>query len=186
MNVRNRALAPLNRTWLTKLRDPTRPWRNTMHRQSLLLSRPLSLCLKLKDIVYKIEPKQLKQTAHQDSSPLKDLLPLTYLPHHTLGLQEDYNSCISAEQPIHRDLILEHQYPHLRALRTDTEVGDGLWLCCSCQHPNTLIHFTSAFPFKHLTCARCAVILCPGCLTSEVLSPLPWGMVRALPAPDGK
>jgi hypothetical protein len=160
-----------------------------MHRRSLLLSRPLSVCVKLKDLVGKIEPRQIKHAAqnvaHQAYAPLKDH-PARHQPNHALSLQEDYDSRTPAEPATHCDLILEHRYPHMRALRTDAEIGDGLWLCCSCQHPNRLIHFTGAFPFKHLTCARCDAILCPGCLTSEVLSLLPWGMVRALPAPGDK
>ena len=188
MGVTSTILLPLNLTWLTRLRDSTCSFRNTMHRHSLLHSRPLSVCHKLKDLVHKIEPRQIKHAAqnvvHHVHLPLKDH-STHHQPHHALSLQEDYDSHIPAEQPTPPDLILSHRYPHIRALLTDSEIGDGLWLCCSCHHTNILTHYTGLFPFKHLTCARCASILCPGCLTSEVLTRLPWGMVRAS-APDGR
>lgn len=69
-----------------------------MHRHSLLFSRLLSTCLKLKGMTHSIEFKQLKQTAHHASSPPKDLSPLIQQPNHILSLQEDYDSCIPAEQ----------------------------------------------------------------------------------------
>lgn len=51
-----------------------------MHRHNLLFSGPLSVCLKPKDIIHNIEPKQLKQTAHHAYSPLEDLSSLTARP----------------------------------------------------------------------------------------------------------
>jgi hypothetical protein len=159
-----------------------------MHRHSLLLSRPLSVCLKIRDLVDKIEPKHIKRAVQHTYSPATNhsALHQKHSPNHALSLQEDYDSRLPVEPPTTPDLILEHRYPHLRALRTDAETGDGLWLCCACQHLNILTHYHGLFPFKHLTCARCSSILCPGCLTSEIISPLPWGMVRALAAPEGK
>lgn len=150
-----------------------------MHRHSLLLSRPLSVCLKLKDFVDKIEPKHLRHSAPHAYLPITDHLPVLQKHNQTQPLQEDYNARELAEAPTDPLLISEHRYPHVRALRTDSSIGDGLWLCCHCHHENILIHYRGLFPFKHLTCARCNLILCSSCQTSEILSPLPYGMIHA-------
>ncbi|KAF1845893.1 uncharacterized protein K460DRAFT_430843 [Cucurbitaria berberidis CBS 394.84] len=72
----------------------------------------------------------------------------------------------------------------IRALRTDAEIGDGLWICCHCRHENILRHYKGRFPFQYLRCDRCNRTLCPECHASEILSPLPYGMICA-PRPAG-
>lgn len=101
------------------------------------------------------------------------------------GLQEDFDSDILAELPTELYLIKENRYPGIRALRTDAEIGDGLWLCSSCRHENILRHYKGAFPFKYLRCDRCNHMLSPDCHTSAILSPIPYGMIHAQrPADD--
>ncbi|KAF1942714.1 hypothetical protein EJ02DRAFT_344736 [Clathrospora elynae] len=100
------------------------------------------------------------------------------------GVQDDFDSAIPAEAPTEQYLILENKYPAIRALRTDAEIGDGIWRCCHCRHENILTHYKGAFPFKYLRCNRCDRTMCSDCHSSEILSSLPYGMVQA-PRPIG-
>jgi hypothetical protein len=103
------------------------------------------------------------------------------------ALQQDFDSRIPAELPTDPLLIYSHEYPALRALRTDDEIGDGLWICCRCLHENILRHWRGRFPFKHLQCVRCSRTICADCCSSEILSPLPWGVVDGpMPADDSE
>ena len=156
----------------------------SMHRRSVLLTRPLSVCLKFKHLVDRIEPKHIKHTTQHGYLPTADHEPLLKGHSRVASLQEDYDSKFSAEPPTESFLIKEHRFPSLRALKTDDEIGDGLWLCCHCRHENILRHYQGAFPFKHLTCNRCNRMLCHECQTTEILSPLPYGMIHA-PRPSG-
>lgn len=49
---------------------------------------------------------------------------------------EDFRSRIPAEPPTEGYLISQNSYPAIRALRTDEDLGDGLWMCCYCRHEN--------------------------------------------------
>jgi hypothetical protein len=97
------------------------------------------------------------------------------------SVQDDFNSAIPAEAHTEHYIIQENKYPALRALRSDAEIGDGIWRCCHCRHENIITHYKGAFPFKHLVCKRCGEILCSQCHSSEILSPLPYGMIQAPP-----
>ncbi|CAN9393526.1 unnamed protein product [Alternaria alternata] len=97
------------------------------------------------------------------------------------SVQDDFNSAIPAEAPTEHYIIQENKYPALRALRSDAEIRDGIWRCCHCRHENIITHYKGAFPFKHLVCKRCGKILCSQCHSSEILSPLPYGMIQAPP-----
>ncbi|KAH7401973.1 hypothetical protein DE146DRAFT_593867, partial [Phaeosphaeria sp. MPI-PUGE-AT-0046c] len=87
-----------------------------------------------------------------------------------------------AELPTDPFLILQNKYPALRALRTDADIGDGMWICYHCRHENILRHWKGPFPFKYLRCDRCDRQLSHTCHSSEVLTPWPFGMISA-PAP---
>jgi hypothetical protein len=100
------------------------------------------------------------------------------------SLEQDFHSAALAEPPTEPYLIKENKYPSIRALRTDSDIGDGVWICCHCRHENILRHYKGAHPFKHLCCARCNRILCSFCHTSEILSPLAYGLIHA-PRPAG-
>lgn len=102
------------------------------------------------------------------------------------NVQEDFDSTILAELPTETHLIEENKYPRIRALRTDAEIGDGLWLCCHCRHENILTHYKGMFPFKYLECNRCKYTLCSDCHTSEILSPIPYGMITVPALPHGQ
>ncbi|KAF2630833.1 hypothetical protein BU25DRAFT_387045 [Macroventuria anomochaeta] len=144
--------------------------------------RQISACLKLKGLVEKVEPKHIRQVARHTYLPIADYEQ--FKQHDLLaGIQEEYDSRIPEEAPTEPLLIDEHRYPHLRALRADDEIGDGLWLCCHCRHENILHHYKGRFPFKHLTCNRCKRLLCSECQTTEVLSQLPYGMIH-VPKPS--
>jgi hypothetical protein len=95
------------------------------------------------------------------------------------SVQDDFDSAIPAEAPTEYYIIQENKYPAIRALRSDAEIGDGIWRCCHCRHENIITHYKGAFPFKHLVCSRCNEILCSQCHSSEILSPLPYGMIHA-------
>jgi hypothetical protein len=95
------------------------------------------------------------------------------------SLQDAFTSAVPAELPTESHLILENKYPALRSLRTDTEIGDGLWVCCHCHHENILRHWKGPFPFKYLRCDRCERQLCTSCHSSEILTPWPRGMITA-------
>jgi len=95
------------------------------------------------------------------------------------SVQEDFDSAIPAEAPTEYYIIQENKYPALRALRSDAEIGDGIWRCCHYRHENVVTHYKGAFPFKRLVCSRCNEILCSQCHSSEILSPLPYGMIQA-------
>jgi hypothetical protein len=94
-------------------------------------------------------------------------------------VQEDFDSVIPAEAPTEYYIIQENKYPAIRALRSDAEIGDGIWRCCHCRHENVVTHYRGAFPFKYLVCSRCNEMLCSQCHSSEILSPLPYGMIEA-------
>jgi hypothetical protein len=101
------------------------------------------------------------------------------------SVQDDFDSTIPAEPPTEDYLIQENKYPALRALRSDAEIGDGIWRCCHCRHENIITHYKGSFPFKYLRCNRCNEIVCSNCHSSEILSPLPYGMIQASrPAED--
>jgi hypothetical protein len=100
------------------------------------------------------------------------------------SVQDVFDSALLAEAPTEPWLLEENKYPAIRALRTDADIGDGLWLCCYCHHENILRHWKGPFPFQYLRCDRCTRKLCSGCHSSEVLTPLPYGMIHApRPAP---
>ncbi|KAF1942712.1 hypothetical protein EJ02DRAFT_488279 [Clathrospora elynae] len=48
---------------------------------------------------------------------------------------------------------------------------DGLWLCC-CSRENSLTHYQGRYPFKHLQCVMCSHVMCPSCMTTEILTPI--------------
>lgn len=47
-------------------------------------------------------------------------------------------------------------------------------------------HYKGSFPFKHLACTSCSRIICSGCISTEILSPIPFGMVNAPHTAVGK
>jgi hypothetical protein len=93
------------------------------------------------------------------------------------NLQDALESALPAELPTESYLILENKYPSIRSLRTDADIGDGLWICCHCHHENILRHWKGPFPFKYLRCDRCRRQLCSACRTSEILTPWPVGLI---------
>lgn len=95
------------------------------------------------------------------------------------SIQSDLDAAIPAEAPTEEYLIQENKYPAIRALRSDVEIGDGIWRCCHCCHENIITHYKGLFPFKYLRCNRCDQIICSECHSSEILSPFPYGMIRA-------
>jgi hypothetical protein len=95
------------------------------------------------------------------------------------GLHDILDSANPAESPTESYLILENKYPALRSLRTDDDIGDGLWICCHCHHENILRHWNGPYPFKYLRCDRCTRKLCSSCHSTEVLTPWPIGMISA-------
>jgi hypothetical protein len=95
------------------------------------------------------------------------------------NLTNAFAAAVLAELLTEPYLILENKYPALRSLRTDVDIGDGLWICCRCRHENILRHWKGPFPFKYLRCDRCNRQLCSDCHTSEVLTPWPVGIVSA-------
>lgn len=103
--------------------------------------------------------------------------PLTHTSSKTV--LKDYDSNVHVEPPTPPSLINQHSYPNLRALKTDEEIGDGIWVCCHCGHENILRHYEGRFPFKHLVCASCERTFCNNCLSTEIVSPIPFGMVLA-------
>jgi hypothetical protein len=102
------------------------------------------------------------------------------------SLHEQLDRAILAEAPTEPYLILENEYPSLRSLRTDRDIGDGVWLCCHCHHENILRHWKGPHPFKYLTCDRCNRKPCPNCHASEIMSPWPYGMITACPPAPGR
>jgi hypothetical protein len=102
------------------------------------------------------------------------------------SLQDQLDRAVLAEAPTEPYLILENEYPSLRSLRTDEDIGDGVWLCCHCHHENILRHWKGPHPFKYLTCARCHRKPCPNCHMSEIMSPWPYGMITARPPAPGR
>mgnify|MGYP003624086730 CR=1 FL=1 len=95
------------------------------------------------------------------------------------SLQDVFDSAVLAEAPTEPYLILENKYPAIRSLRTDADIGDGLWICCHCHHENILRHWKGRFPFKYLRCVRCTRKLSSDCHTSEILTPWPFGLIHA-------
>ena len=121
------------------------------------------------------EPKKISTITFPDSRSSKES---------SRSVQEVSDSATPAKAPTEPYLIQENKYPSLRSLRTDNDVGDGLWICCHCHHENILRHWKGLFPFKYLRCDRCTRTLCSDCHRSEVLTPWPFGMVNATrPAP---
>ncbi|KAH6612561.1 hypothetical protein C7974DRAFT_80365 [Boeremia exigua] len=153
--------------------------RSEMHRRSTLFSNPLSICLNLKSFIRMTEIERVK---HRRQLPITSQAALPKGCNQVTSSQKDYTSKVLVEPPTEPSLIADHRFPSLRALTSDAEIGDGLWLCCHCRHENILRHYAGLFPFKHLTCRRCTRIVCSHCHTTEILSPLPFGMVHA-PAP---
>lgn len=108
---------------------------------------------------------------------------------------EDFNKALNAAERV--DPIPEgtdytdKSFGHIYRLLGE-RTGDGLWECCrghevsdqvrlhialsidpSLSPPQQeLIHWTGAYPFKHVRCTQCEHILCRNCCTTEVLSPL--------------
>jgi hypothetical protein len=95
------------------------------------------------------------------------------------ALHDVLDSAIPAESPTEPYLILENKYPALRSLRTDGDIGDGLWICCHCHHENIIRHWKGPYPFKYLCCDRCTRKLCLNCHSTEVLTHWPVGMISA-------
>ena len=101
------------------------------------------------------------------------------------SLQAYLDSAMPAEAPTEDYLIQENKYPAIRALKSDVELGDGIWRCCNCCHENIITHYKGTFPFKYLYCDRCDRTICSDCHSSEILSPFPYGMIQApQPAPN--
>jgi len=149
------------------------------NRLSFALTSRLSSFLATTNAKAICTPTQYPTTLHKfDKSPRTNSRPLS--------LQEDFDSTLPAEPPTDSYLIKEHEYPSIRALRTDADIGDGLWLCSHCRHENILRHYKGTFPFKHLRCHRCHHILCSHCHTSAILSPIPFGLIYARPPPLGR
>ncbi|KAF2854747.1 hypothetical protein T440DRAFT_464894 [Plenodomus tracheiphilus IPT5] len=147
---------------------------NVLHakRLSLAVTSRLSSFFEKADTTDTSPPSKSRTTPHRLTKPQRtgSGLPI---------LQEDFDSRILAELPTEPDLIEDNDYPNLRALRTDEDIGDGLWLCSHCRHENILRHYKGAFPFKHVRCNRCNHIICSYCHTSAILSPIPYGMIHA-------
>jgi hypothetical protein len=95
------------------------------------------------------------------------------------SLQNAFTAAVLAELPTEPHLILENKYPALRSLRTDADIGDGLWICCHCHHENILRHWKGPFPFKYLHCDRCDRLICKDCHSFEILTSWPRGMITA-------
>jgi hypothetical protein len=101
-----------------------------------------------------------------------------------ISLEDALASAEPAEPPTDTYLIRENKYPWIRSLRTDDDIGDGLWICCHCHHENILRHWKGPYPFKYLRCDRCRHQLCDACHTSEILTPWPVGLISVpRPAP---
>ncbi|CAO2649100.1 Nn.00g100490.m01.CDS01 [Neocucurbitaria sp. VM-36] len=111
---------------------------------------------------------------------IPDLQPRPSKDSTRLGtLQQLFDAAVLAEAPTESYLIHENKYPSIRALRTDADIGDGLWICCHCRNENILRHYKGPFPFQYLRCNRCNRVLCSECHTSEILSTVPFGMICA-------
>jgi hypothetical protein len=93
-----------------------------------------SKSLKLGVLVSKlaVKGKKLASTSTKDG---KDH-PLTHTS--SKVIRKDYDSNILVEGPTPPFLINQHRYPSLRSLKTDEEIGDGIWVCCQCRHENIL------------------------------------------------
>lgn len=130
----------------------------------------------------KSESGATKTSAQHYTIPTTNCRQSKYVP----TLQEDFDSTIPAEAPTEPYLIKESEYPSIRALRTDADIGDGIWICCHCRHENILTHCKGTFPFKYLCCNRCNRTLCSDCHTSEILSPIPYGMINAARPAGGR
>lgn len=101
------------------------------------------------------------------------------------SLHDQLERALPAEGPTEPYLILENDYPSIRSLRTDADIGDGIWLCCHCHHENILRHWKGNHPLKYLCCDRCNHKPCSTCHASEVLTPWPVGLIHAHPPTAG-
>jgi hypothetical protein len=146
---------------------------NKMPQHNIDLSPSRSL--KLGGLVSKLadKGKKLATTSTKD----RKYHPLTHTS--SKVVRKDYDSNILVEPATPPFLINQHRYPSLRALKTDEEIGDGIWVCCQCRHENILRHYRGQFPFKHLICHNCERALCPNYLTTEIASPIPSGLTLA-------
>ncbi|KAF2034781.1 hypothetical protein EK21DRAFT_55982 [Setomelanomma holmii] len=137
-----------------------------------------ALALGLTNVLGKVEPRrqhdptQLSVLTFPDSRSSKE-------SSRSGSLQDLFDSAVLAEAPTEPYLILENKYPSIRSLRTDADIGDGIWICCYCHHENILRHWKGPFPFKFLCCSRCNRVLCSDCHSSEVLTPWPRGLIHA-------
>jgi hypothetical protein len=142
------------------------------HRISTLFTLRLTRVIEKANVRIQSDPMRLPVLPWPDSGSSKDSSCAG-------GLQDVFDSALPAELPTEPYLILENKYPALRALRMDSDIGDGLWICCHCHHENILRHWKGPFPFKYLRCDRCNRKLCSNCHTSEILTPWPVGMISA-------
>lgn len=144
-----------------------------LNRLSLAVSSTLTSVLEM------VDTRRSRDSAEQPRSSMAR--PRSSLQHLDLSLQQELQKATLVEPPTESYVIYDNIYPGIRALRTDAEVGDGIWLCCHCRHENILRHYCGAFPFQYLRCARCTRTLCSDCHSSEIISPLPYGMICAPP-----
>jgi hypothetical protein len=80
------------------------------------------------------------------------------------GLHDVLDSAIPAELPTKPYLIFENKDPALRSLRTDGDVGDGLWICCHCHHENILRYWKDRIR-SNISAAIAAPASCVGTVT---------------------
>jgi hypothetical protein len=100
------------------------------------------------------------------------------------SLKDAFDAADPVDPPTNPCLLLENKCPALRPLRTDEDIGDGLWICCHCRHENKLRHRTGPFPFFYPRCDKCGCQECSGCHSSEILTLWSMGMISAQrPAP---
>ena len=136
-----------------------------------------SSSFKLGAMIGKLADKGKKLATSTTSTQIRDDHPLTHTS--SKVFRKAYDSNIAVEPPTPWSLISQHRYPSLRALKTDEEIGDGIWVCCECRHENILRHYDGRFPFKHLVCDGCERPMCTECLTTEIATRIPCGLVVA-------
>lgn len=125
-----------------------------------------------------LEPSDLAAQKAVNSSPSK-------VDWRAEKLHEELNDAKLAEAPTEPQLLLENEYPALRSLRTDHDVGDGLWICGHCRHENILRHWKGPHPFKFVCCNRCNRKISSDCYTTEILTPWANGLIHAFPPRPG-